>query len=52
MITDSQNVTTHDSIMFFPSGPIPCKQIIISVNLDEIRVNKSISCNWAFQLQK
>ena len=52
MITDSQNVTTHDSIMFFPSGSIPCKQIIISVNLDEIRVNKSISCNWAFQLQK
>ena len=52
MIADNQNITTQNSIMFFPSGSLPCKQITISINLDEIRVDRNISCNWAFQLQK
>ena len=51
MIADNNNIETQESIMFFPSGPQKCQQIIINLNLENIRSNKIESCNWAFELQ-
>ena len=51
MITDNKDIVTQESIMFFPSGPQKCQQIIIYLNLENIRSNKIESCNWAFELQ-
>ncbi len=52
MVSNNQNVNIQNSIMFFPSGQIACKQIIIKIKLDNIRSSKIESCNWAFELQK
>lgn len=52
MITNNKNINIQNSIMFFPSNQIACKQIIIKIKLDNIRSNKIESCNWAFELQK
>ena len=49
---DNQNISTQDSVMFTPTGLLPCKQIIINIKLEKIRAYKTISCNWLFQLQK
>ena len=51
MIADNNDIVTQESIMFFPSGPQKCQQIIINLNLENIRSNKIESCNWAFELQ-
>ena len=48
----AENISTQESMMFTPQGHTPCKQIIIHINLEKIRAYKTISCNWAFQLQK
>ena len=49
---ENQNISTQDSVMFTPEGLLPCKQIVINIKLDKIRADKTIACNWLFQLQK
>ena len=51
MSTNVNNISLEDSVMFTPNGPKPCKELSIILNLEKIRAYKSISCNWAFELQ-
>tara|TARA_B100000508_G_scaffold136282_1_gene129111 strand:- start:130 stop:1371 length:1242 start_codon:yes stop_codon:yes gene_type:complete len=51
MSTNVKNINLEDSVMFTPNGPKPCKELSIILNLEKIRAYKSISCNWAFELQ-
>ena len=51
MTSNVKDIEIQDSLMFTPNGPMPCKEILIKVNLEKIRAYKMISCNWAFQLQ-
>ena len=51
MTASNNNISIQDSVMFGPNGPIQCKEIMIIMRLETIRAHKSISCDWAFQLQ-
>ena len=52
MSSNHKNISIENSVMFTPSGPKPCKGLSIILDLEKIRAYKSISCNWAFELQK
>ena len=52
MSSNNKNISIENSVMFTPNGPKPCKELSIILNLEKIRAYKSISCNWAFELQK
>lgn len=52
MTSNNQNINIQDSVMFGLHGPVQCKEIMITMRLDAIRAYKTISCNWAFELQK
>ena len=52
MSSNNKNISIENSVMFTPNGPKPCKELSITLNLEKIRAYKSISCNWAFELQK
>jgi hypothetical protein len=52
MSSNHKNISIENSVMFTPSGPKPCKGLNIILDLEKIRAYKSISCNWAFELQK
>ena len=52
MSSNHKNLSIENSVMFTPSGPKPCKGLCIILDLEKIRAYKSISCNWAFELQK
>ena len=52
MSSNIKNISIEDSIMFTPKGQEHCKELSIILNLEKIRAYKSISCNWAFELQK
>jgi len=52
MSSNHKNISIENSVMFNPSGPKPCKGLSIILDLEKIRAYKSISCNWAFELQK
>mgnify|MGYP005696785267 FL=1 len=52
MSSNNKNISIENSVMFTPNGPKPCKELNIILNLEKIRAYKSISCNWAFELQK
>ncbi len=52
MSSNIKNISLENSVMFTPNGPRACKELSIILNLEKIRAYKSISCNWAFELQK
>ena len=52
MSSNNKNISIENSVMFTPNGPKPCKELSIILDLGKIRAYKSISCNWAFELQK
>ncbi len=52
MSSNNKNISIANSVMFTPNGPKPCKELSIILDLEKIRAYKSISCNWAFELQK
>ncbi len=52
MSSNHKNISIENSVMFTPNGPKPCKGLSIILDLEKIRAYKSISCNWAFELQK
>ena len=52
MSSNIKNILLENSVMFTPNGQKSCNEIRIILNLEKIRAYKSISCNWAFELQK
>ena len=51
MTTSNQNINIQNSVMFGLNGPVPCKEIMITMRIETIRAHNTISCDWGFQLQ-
>jgi uncharacterized heparinase superfamily protein len=51
MTSSNQNINIQDSVMFGLNGPVPCKEIMITMRIETIRAHNTISCDWGFQLQ-